>query len=97
MVFIPGPRFARADRTNGGGGHQVVGGSEWVRRCGVGGIRDTCQGAVGLLCVVWLSRFFIVLGQQVSIDKTMYKTHFIHSFIKNVSVWDPTAHFNISK
>jgi len=23
--------------------------------------------------------------------------HFIHSFIKNVSVWDPTAHFNISK
>ena len=31
MVFIPGPRFARAGRTNGGGGHQVVGGSEWVR------------------------------------------------------------------
>jgi len=23
--------------------------------------------------------------------------HFIHSFIKNVSVWDPTLHFNISK
>ena len=23
--------------------------------------------------------------------------HFIHSFIKNVIVWDPTAHFNISK
>jgi hypothetical protein len=22
-----------------------------------GGIRDACQGAVGLLCVVWLSRF----------------------------------------
>ena len=26
-------------------------------------------------------------------DTTMYKTHFIHSYIKNVSVWDPTAHF----
>ena len=25
--------------------------------------------------------------------KTMYKMHFIHSFMKNVSVWDPTAHF----
>jgi hypothetical protein len=24
------------------------------------------------------------------LDKTM---HFIHSFIKNVSVWDPTTHF----
>ena len=57
MVFIPGPRFARAGRTNRGGGHQVVGGSEWVRRCGGGGIRETCQGAVGLLCIVWLSRF----------------------------------------
>ena len=30
MVFIPGPGFARAGRTNGGWGHQVVGGSEWV-------------------------------------------------------------------
>ena len=35
------------------------------------------------------------------LDITMYKMHvsfcsfihFIHSFIKNVSVWDPTAHF----
>jgi len=33
------------------------------------------------------------------LDKTMYKmpmslcSYFIHSFIKNVSVWDPTAHF----
>jgi len=26
-------------------------------------------------------------------DKTMYNMHFIHSFIRNVSVWDPTAHF----
>jgi hypothetical protein len=24
VVFIPGPRFARAGRTNGGGGHQVA-------------------------------------------------------------------------
>jgi hypothetical protein len=55
VVFIPGPRFSRAGKTNGGWGHQVVGGSEWVR-CGGGGIRDACQGAVGLLCVVWLSR-----------------------------------------
>ena len=27
------------------------------------------------------------------LDKTMYKMHVIHSFIKNVSFWDPTAHF----
>ena len=33
------------------------------------------------------------------INRTMYKMctqrhmHFIRSFIKNVSVWDPTAHF----
>jgi len=25
------------------------------------------------------------------LDKTMYKMHFIHSFIKNVSFWDPTT------
>jgi hypothetical protein len=31
MVFIPGPRLARAGRTNRGGSHQVVGGqSGWV-------------------------------------------------------------------
>ena len=27
------------------------------------------------------------------LDITMYKMHFIRSYIKNVSVWDPTAHF----
>ena len=31
------------------------------------------------------------------LDITMYKMHvllcFIHSYIKDVSVWDPTAHF----
>jgi len=36
------------------------------------------------------------------LDKTMYKMHvsfvkrhmhFIHSFIKNVNIWDPTTHF----
>ena len=32
-----------------------MGGSEWVRRCGGGGIRVACQGAVGLFCVVWLT------------------------------------------
>ena len=57
MVFIPGPRFARAGRNQWGGGHQVVGGSEWVRSVEGGDIRDTCQGAFGLLCIVWLSRF----------------------------------------
>ena len=41
--------------------HQVVGGSEWVRKCRVGGIRDVCQGAVGLLCVVWLSLLLMFL------------------------------------
>ena len=43
--------------------------------------------------------FIIVLGRHVSIliesssDPSMYKMHFIHSFIKNESVWDPTTHF----
>jgi len=27
------------------------------------------------------------------LDKTMYKMRFIHSYVKNVSVWNPTAHF----
>ena len=32
------------------------------------------------------------------LDKTVYRMHvsfctYIHSYIKNVSVWDPTAHF----
>ena len=29
------------------------------------------------------------------LDITMYKMHvsFVHSYINNVSVWDPTAHF----
>ena len=36
---------------------------------------------------LWIPNAYIL-------DKTMYK---MHSFIKNVSVWDATAHFNISK
>ena len=28
---------------------------------------------------------------------TQRHMHFIHSYMKNVSLWDPTAHFNISK
>jgi hypothetical protein len=51
VVFIPGPRLARAGRTNRGGRNQVVGGqSGWVSVEG-GGIRDACQVGVGLLCV----------------------------------------------
>jgi hypothetical protein len=57
MVFIPGPGFARGGRTNRGGRHQVVGGSEWTGRCGGGGIKDACQVEVGLLCIVCSSRF----------------------------------------
>ena len=38
-------------------GDQVVGGTEWVGRSGVGGIKDACQVAVGLLCIVCVSRF----------------------------------------
>jgi hypothetical protein len=50
-VFIPGPRLARAGRTNRGGRNQVVGSqSGWVGVEG-GGIRDACQVGVGLLCV----------------------------------------------
>jgi hypothetical protein len=41
--IIPGPRLARAGRTNRGGRNQVVGGqSGWVSVEG-GGIRDACQ------------------------------------------------------
>jgi len=29
--------------------------------------------------------------------RTQQHMHFIHSFIRNVSVWDPTAHFNVYK
>jgi hypothetical protein len=29
--------------------------------------------------------------------RTKQHMHFIHSYIKIVSVWDPTAHFNIYK
>jgi len=31
------------------------------------------------------------------LDITMYRMHSIHSYVKNVSVCDTTAHFNISK
>jgi hypothetical protein len=57
VLFIPGPKLARAGRTNRGGRNQVVGGqSGWVSVEG-GGIRDACQIAVGLLCVEWFARF----------------------------------------
>jgi hypothetical protein len=57
VLFIPGPRLARAGRTNRGGRNQVVGGQNgWISVEG-GGIRDTCQVAVGLLCVEWFARF----------------------------------------
>ena len=54
MVFIPGPRFACAGRTNGGGGHQVVGGSEWVRSCGGGRYKRRVSGCgrVIVYCIV---------------------------------------------
>jgi hypothetical protein len=59
VVFIPWPRLARAGRTNRGGRNQVVGGqSGWVSVEG-GGTRDTCQVAVGLLCVEWFARFYL--------------------------------------
>jgi len=43
--------------------------------------------------------FIIVLGRHVSIliesfsGSAIYKMHFIYSFIKNASVWNPTRHF----
>ena len=36
------------------------------------GIRDACQGAVGLLCIVWLSRFTLSVcrrGLEAFIEK----------------------------
>ena len=54
MVFIPGSRFARAGRTNGGRGHQVVGGSEWVGRCGGGRYKRRLSGCGRIIvyCIV---------------------------------------------
>jgi hypothetical protein len=63
VLFIPGPRLARAGRTNRGGRNQVVGGqSGWVSV--EGGIRDACQVAVGLLCVEWFARFSLSLCRR---------------------------------
>ena len=51
MVFIPEPMFARAGRTNGGGGDQVVGCSEWVRSCGGGRYKRRVSGCGRI--IVW--------------------------------------------
>jgi hypothetical protein len=56
-IHIPEPGFVRDGSTNRGGRHQVFGGSEWMGRCGGGGIKDACLVAVGLLCIVRLSCF----------------------------------------
>ena len=61
MVFIPGPRFARAGRTNVGGGHQVVGGSEWLRRCGGGRYKRRVSGCGrGMLPIKPLQLVYLV-------------------------------------
>jgi hypothetical protein len=43
--------FVQDGRANGGGRHQVLGGSEWIGRCGGGGIKEACLVAVRF-CVV---------------------------------------------
>jgi hypothetical protein len=58
MVFIyTVSGFAQDGRANGGGRHQVLGGSEWKCRCGGGGIKEACLVADRLLCMFRLSRF----------------------------------------
>jgi hypothetical protein len=58
MVFIYTVLgIARDGRANWGRRHQVLGGSEWLVRCGGGGIKDACLVAVRLLCMVRLSHF----------------------------------------
>ena len=57
-MFIPGPMFARAGRTNGGGWHQVVGGSEWVRRCGVGRYKRRVSGCGRVIVYCMVVPFF---------------------------------------
>jgi hypothetical protein len=65
-VFIPGPRLARAGRTNRGGRNQVVGGQRgWVSVEG-GGIRYACQVAVGLLCLEWFARSSLSVCRTVT-------------------------------
>jgi hypothetical protein len=58
VVFYTVSGFVRDGRANGGGRHQVLGGSEWMGRCGGGGIKEACLVAVGLLCVPLVSIFF---------------------------------------
>jgi hypothetical protein len=41
--------LVRDGRTNGGGKHQVLGRSEWVSRCGRGGIKVACLLAARLV------------------------------------------------
>jgi hypothetical protein len=75
VLFIYGPRLARAGRTNRGGRNQVVGGqSGWVS-VEEGGIRDACQVAVGLLCVEWFAHFALsVCRREPKRTHTIFKT-----------------------
>ena len=51
-LFIPGTRFTGGGGTNGKGGLQVVGGSEWVSRCGGGRYKRSVSGR-GRVIVYW--------------------------------------------
>jgi len=51
-IFIPGTRFTRGGGTNGKGGPQVVGSSEWVSRCGGGRYKRSVSGH-GRVIVYW--------------------------------------------
>ena len=52
MVFIQGTRFTRGGGTNRKG-QQVVGGSEWVSRCGGGRYKRRVSGC-GRVIVYWV-------------------------------------------
>jgi hypothetical protein len=56
-------------RANGGGRHQVLGGSGWKGSCGVGGIKEACLVANGLLCMLHFSFNLSLLAVCCSITK----------------------------
>ena len=67
VVFIPGPRFARAGRTNGEGGHQVVGSSGWAGSCGGGRYKRRVSGCgrVMVYCIQPL-KMELIEGSETS-------------------------------
>ena len=65
-----GRGFTRGGGTNGKGGQQVVGGSEWVSRCGGGRYKRSVSGRVIVYWAVVSSLF-----EKYPKDYTQYSKH----------------------